>query len=172
MRALVIYESMYGNTQRIAESIASGLRPQIDALAMEVGTAPTLEEAPIDLLVIGGPTHALRMSRRDSRKRAANDSGKPVISTEIGIREWIAAQKEHAVRVPTATFGTRFKMSRRLTGSAAKNAEKKLRKHGFEMIAPAESFFVEGETGPLYLGEQERAHQWGETLTVRLVTAR
>jgi len=137
MRALVIYESMYGNTQRVAESIAAGLRPQMDALAIEVGNSDT-----------------------------------PVISTEIGIREWIAAQKEHAVRVPTATFGTRFKMSRRLTGSAAKNAEKKLRKHGFEMIIPAESFFVEGETGPLYSGEQERAHQWGETLTVRLVTAR
>lgn len=171
MRALVIYESMYGNTQRVAESIASGLRPQVDAIVIEVGRAPSLTEVPIDLLVIGGPTHALRMSRRDSRKGAANDSGKPVISAEVGIRDWIAAQKEHAVRVPAATFGTRFKMSLRLKGSAAKNAEKKLRKHGFEMIAPAESFFVEGETGPLYSGEQARAHQWGETLTVRLVTA-
>ncbi len=163
---------MYGNTQRVAESIAAGLRPQMDVLAIEVGTAPSLAEISLDLLVIGGPTHALRMSRQDSRKGAANESENPVISTEIGIREWIAAQKEHAVRVPTATFGTRFKMSRRLTGSAARNAEKKLRKHGFEMIVPAESFFVEGETGPLYSGEQERAHQWGETLTVRLVTAR
>lgn len=172
MRALVIYESMYGNTQRVAESIAAGLRPQVDALAIEVGTAPSLVEVPIDLLVIGGPTHALRMSRRDSRKGAAKDSENPVISVGIGIREWISAQKDHAVRVPVAAFDTRFKMSRRLTGSAAHNAEKKLRKHGFKMIAPPESFFVEGETGPLYSGEQERAHQWGETLTVKLVTAR
>ncbi|MEE8498657.1 MAG: flavodoxin [Acidimicrobiia bacterium] len=171
MRALVIYESMYGNTQRVAESIASGLGPQVDAIAIEVGAAPSLAEVPFDLLVNGEPTHVLRMSRRDSRKGAANDSDRSVISAEIGIRDWNAAQKEHAVRVPAATFGTRLKMSRRLTGSAAHNAEKKLRKHGFEMIASTESFFVEGETGPLHAGEEERAHQWGETLTVKLVTA-
>ncbi len=170
MRALVIYESMLGNTQHVAESIASGLRPELDALVAEVGSAPSLVEIPIDLLVVGGPTHAFRMSSSETRKDAAKKSDDPIISQELGIREWIAAQRKHSVRVPAATYDTRFKMSRKLTGSAARNAEKKLCKHGFEIITRTESFFVESETGPLLPGERERAYQWGETLTVKLIT--
>jgi hypothetical protein len=156
MRALVVYESMFHNTQRVAEAIGSGLRPEMDAIVMEVGVAPSLVETPIDLLVLGGPTQAFRMSKPETRKGAAKKSDSPVVSQGIGIREWIAAQKHHAVRVSAATFDTRFKMSSGLTGSAARGAEKKLRKAGFEIIAPAESFFVEH----------------GETLTVKLVTGR
>ena len=172
MRALVVYESMFHNTQRVAEAIGSGLRPEMDAIVLEVGVAPSLVENSIDLLVLGGPTQAFRMSKPETRKGAAKKSDSPVVSPGIGIREWIAAQKEHSVRAPAAAFGTRFKMSSGLTGSAARGAEKKLRKAGFEIIAPAESFFVEHETGPLHPGEEDRAFQWGETLTVQLVTGR
>jgi hypothetical protein len=172
MRALVVYESMFHNTQRVAESIASGLRPEMDAIVLEVGTAPSLVETPIDLLVLGGPTQAFRMSRPESRKGATKKTDSAVVSQGIGIREWISAQKGHSIRVSAATFDTRFKMSVGLTGSAARSAQRKLRKAGFAMIASAESFFVEHETGPLHPGEEDRAFQWGETLTFRLVTGR
>lgn len=171
MRALVVFESMFGDTRQIAESIASGLRPEMEVTVSEVSTAPSLAEVPIDLLVIGGPTHAFRMSSAETRSAAQKKTDDPIVSAGTGIREWIRDQHGHSIRPRAATFDTRFKHSRRVTGSAARSASKKLRKAGFDLIAPAESFFVEGEQGPLHDGELDRAFQWGESLTVGLVTA-
>jgi hypothetical protein len=172
MRALVVFESMFGDTQKVAESIASGLRPEMDVVVCEVAAAPSLAEVPIDLLVIGGPTHAFRMSSAETRSAAQKKTEETLVSTTTGIRDWIRSQADHTIRPPAATFDTRFKHSRRLTGSAARNARRKMRKEGFEFIAPAESFFVDGERGPLHPGELDRAFQWGESLAVGLITAR
>ena len=171
MRALVVFESMFGDTQAVAEAIASGLRPEMDVVVCEVSVAPSLAEVPIDLLVIGGPTHAFRMSSAETRSAAQKKTESSVISPTTGIRDWIRSQRDHAIRPPVATFDTRFKHSRRLTGSAARNAERKLRKEGFDLLAPAQSFFVDGEQGPLLVGESDRAFQWGESLTVGLINA-
>jgi hypothetical protein len=62
-----------------------------------------------------------------------------------------------------AAFDTRIARPR-LPGSAAHAAEKRLRRLGFRIVAPAESFYVEGTLGPLQAGERERARRWGKTL--------
>src|SRR5690606_14826892 len=70
MRALVAFESMFGNTGLIAEAIADGLARHGEVETAEVGTAPVLLPAEVDLLVVGGPTHAFGMSRPGTRSSA------------------------------------------------------------------------------------------------------
>jgi flavodoxin len=60
-RALVVYESMFGNTEAIAHAIAEGLSPHLSVELVEVSAAPiTLRD--VDLLVTGAPTHAFGLT--------------------------------------------------------------------------------------------------------------
>ena len=76
MKALVVFESMFGNTKEIAEAIAEGLRDTLETECLEVGQAPAPWED-IDLLVVGGPTHQFGLSRPDSRKGAITETDEP-----------------------------------------------------------------------------------------------
>ena len=168
MRALVVYESIFGNTERIATAVASGLADRLDVCLAEASDAPDrLDE--IDLVLVGGPTHGFSMTRADSRKNAAKKAEDDSISLADGIREWLTGLDRGGRSITAAAFDTRFKMSRTLTGSAARAAEKRLRKLGFEMTTPPESFFIEGERGPLHAGEADRARRWAATLSESLV---
>ena len=162
MHALVVFESMFGNTKEIAEAIAEGLASKMSAEAVEVGAAPESIGDDIDLVVVGGPTHAWSMSRRGTRQGAAKDAPQGTVSAGIGVREWLGILKKGPATA-VATFDTRFNKPRWLTGSAARSAQKRLRRR-LRIAAPAESFFVAGSTGPLETGELERARQWGERL--------
>ena len=164
MRTLIVFESMYGNTEHVARAIAEGLG---DAQVLEVGAAPTVLPADLELLVVGGPTHAHGMSRERSRADAARRVDEPVISTRIGIREWIATVMPSPAVVATA-FDTRVNARELFTGSAAKGAAKALASRGFK-VAPPESFVLEGMSGQPFdrmaESELERARHWGRTLT-------
>jgi hypothetical protein len=161
MRALVVYESMFGNTRLIAEAIAGGLGREMEVDLVEVGMAAL--EPDVDLLVIGGPTHAFGMSRANTRKSAGEMMVGPLVSGGIGIREWLDRLGRPATSVPAATFDTRIDKPR-LPGSAAAGAQKRLRKLGYRLPVEPESFFVDATTGPVLAGEYERAHRWGESL--------
>jgi hypothetical protein len=169
MKALVVYESMYSNTRRIAEEIAEGLRlsfPTETALARDA-VAVDLDDA--DLVVVGAPTHAWGLSRTSTRESAAQDavkhpdrlldSGQP----GTGVREWLQELVPAAGRRAVA-FDTRLDKPKVLTGSAARAIQRGLRHAGFTLIAKPESFVVSGMAGPLAPGETERANQWGEAL--------
>lgn len=80
MRALVVFESMFGNTQVIARSVADGLAPRMRVDLVEVGAAPTALDGDVDLLVVGGPTHAFGMSRAGTRQSAAQQSQRGLVS--------------------------------------------------------------------------------------------
>jgi hypothetical protein len=162
MRALVVYESMFGNTQAIAEAIAYGLSGQMRVDTLEVGVAQTTVDDDVALLVVGGPTHAFGMSRPRTRQDAARQATAGLVSRRIGLREWLTT-REGPAGVAAATFDTRIDKPR-LPGSGAHAAQKKLRRLGIYVIAPAESFYVEGTQGPLLEGEKERARRWGQTL--------
>jgi hypothetical protein len=163
MRALVIFESMFGNTQVIAKAVADGLSSSMNTDLMEVGAAPTRIAGDVDLLVVGGPTHAFGLSREKTRQSAADQAEEDLVSRGIGLREWLADLEGGAAEIGAATFDTRINKPR-VPGSAARGAEKRLRRLGFRIAAPAESFYVEGTTGPLVDGEAERARRWGEAL--------
>ena len=162
-KALVVYESMFGNTEEVARAVADGLRGHLDVDVVEVGKAPSPPGEDVDLVVVGGPTHAFSMTRQNTREDAKRQGapGDP----EHGIREWI----EHLQRGPhaekVATFDTRVTKVRHLPGSAAKSAAKDLRKHGYGTVLKPESFYVEDVAGPLVDGELDRARAWGEQLS-------
>lgn len=162
MRALVVFESMFGNTQAIANAVADGLASRMSVDTVEVGAAPRVIGDDVGLLVVGGPTHAFGMSRPNTRQSAAQQSDRPVVSAGIGMREWLAAVHA-AASVAAVAFDTRVNKPR-LPGSAARGAQKRLRRRGFRIAAAAKSFYVTGTPGPLVEAEPERARRWGEQL--------
>lgn len=152
MRALVVYESQYGNVERIAQAIAEELG--VTALPVDAG-GPAIP-AGTDLLVVGGPTHALTMSTAVTRAAARGSGGRG----SAGIRDWIAAASLDRTGA-VAVFGTQ---TSRVSGSAAKAAGRHVRKRGAHVVATGE-FLVQAQAGPLVDGEVERARAWARTLS-------
>jgi hypothetical protein len=166
-RALVVYESMYGNTEKIATAIRDGLRQTVPAETVPAYLAPTVVPADVRLLVVGGPTHAFSMSRESTRRDARNQH-EVVMPVEVGIREWLDLLSGGGPSVEVATFDTRITKVRRLPGSAAKSAAKVLRHRGFKPVSAPASFYVDDTTGPVSAAEVERARSWGEELGRKL----
>jgi flavodoxin len=163
MQALVVFESMFGNTAKVAWAIGDGLADHLDVTVREVSEAPKQLTEPYDLLVIGGPTHALSMSRPSTRADAVKQ-GAPAAAEQLGIREWLDGLDGSPRHTAVVTFDTRAEKARHMPGSAAKKAARVLRKHGFSLAAKKKSFYVDGITGPLEPGETTRARAWGEKL--------
>lgn len=175
MQALVIYESMYGNTHAIAEAIASGLRATHEVGVRHVGAVDAAALEATDLVVVGGPTHAHGMSVPASREAAAEVADDPeqhldldAEAGEAGVREWLLALGR--VTVDAAAFDTRLDGSPLLTGRASKGIARRLEKHGARVVAEPESFLV-GTDNVLRPGEIERAHAWGSELGAREAAA-
>lgn len=163
MKALVVYESMFGNTESVASSIGDGLASHLDVEVVSVDRMPVLDEQDIDLLVVGGPTHAFSMSRPQTRLEAVAQ-GAPGASSGTGIREWLAALPASRTGLRVAAFDTRVERARRLPGSAARKAAKVVVRLGYRRAAGSESFYVADSAGPLLDGELDRARAWGERL--------
>ena len=165
-RALVIFESMFGNTRTIAEAVAEGLSSRFVTDLAEVSTAPPRIAEGCSLVVLGGPTHAFGLTRARTRQDAATQADGPLVSPAGGLREWLEAAERPGSGVGAATFDTRIDKPR-VPGSAARAAEKRLRRLGFRVVAAAESFYVTGTKGPLVPGEVERARLWAEQVAAR-----
>ena len=166
MRAVVIYESMFGDNQQVALAIVEGLTlGGVPAEAVEVGSAPTSISGDVDLLVVGSPNHGLSMPRPGTRQDAATKTDAVLVSQGIGVREWLAgAALDSGLR--TAAFDTRSSHPKAVVAfdHASAQIEKALVRLGGSPVAPAEHFRVAGMTGPLEPGELDRARTWGQTL--------
>ncbi|NCC34285.1 MAG: flavodoxin family protein [Chloroflexia bacterium] len=148
---LVIYDSAFGNTERIAQAIAAALAPQ----AIPVNQAEVSQLRGLDLLVVGSPTRGFRPTEGIARLL----NGLP---------------KKHLIGTRVAAFDTRIVLetidSKALRfivdkgGYAANTLAKALEKKGGGLATPAEGFFVTGEQGPLKDGELERAAAWAGRL--------
>ena len=163
MKALVVYESLFGNTEEVARAVADGLSAGMDVDVVEVGSAQAPLVDLVDLVVVGGPTHAFSMTRSSTREDAVRQ-GATVGSTARGVREWLEDLHAGPHSEYVATFDTRVAKVRHLPGSAARAAAKGLRRLGYAPAARPESFFVEDVSGPLLPGEVDRARSWGERL--------
>ncbi|MFL6169218.1 MAG: flavodoxin family protein [Ornithinibacter sp.] len=160
MTALVMYESMFGNSERVARAIAEGLEDHGDVCIRDVTTTPPGEiPADVDLLVVGGPTHAFSMSRPRTREDAIRQGASQGLVAS-GLREWLDGLPDDLEGLPVAAFDTRVSRVRRLPGSAARTAARALRRHGARIVASPTSFYVEDVTGPLADHELERARAW------------
>jgi hypothetical protein len=167
MTALVVYESVYGNTRAIAEAIAEALTAAgHDATAARVADAPSAPDA--DLLVVGGPTHmhglATSMSRRMAVKAGEEDGHhlEPNAGDEHGLRQWLRALPERD-GARAAAFDTRGDAKAALTGSAARGIARRLRHHGY-IVVGSESYLVDDAEGPLQEGEIDRARAWATSI--------
>jgi Flavodoxin len=168
MRALVVYESMYGNTHAVAVSIAAGLSTRHDVTLVPVTRATRELVAAADLLVVGGPTHLHRMSTAASRRWAADAARKPgsVLTMDPdadgpGVRGWLAGAGSFGGRNTLAVaFDTRLGGVPLFTGRASRGISRLLARHGCRMLAAPESFLV-SKRDALRDGEADRARAWG-----------
>lgn len=169
MKALIVYESMFGNTRDIALAIGDGVSEAADVEVVEVGLAPDVIPPDLDLLIAGGPTHQFGMSRTSSREQARNQASGAQISYGRGIREWLDDITVPDRPLPVATFDTTMEKPRllRYLGRASRSIAKHLERKGCAMRVPPESFLVGGGNGPLVEGELERARQWARETVVR-----
>jgi hypothetical protein len=171
MRAVVIYESMFGDNQQVARAIAAGLADAgVAAEAIEVGVAPTAIVPDVDLLVVGSPNHGWSLPRPSTRQDAAGKADGPLVSAGIGVREWLGSAALHP-GLRTVAYDTRGSHPKAVVAMdhASTSIEKGLAKLGGTRMVPAEHFRVADVKGPLEAGEPERAHAWGVTLG-RLLT--
>lgn len=174
MRALVVYESLFGNTHAIGDAIAAGLRPCGDVRVVPIGEASADLVAWADLVVAGGPTHVHGMSRPKSRVDGRARAAKPGSTLALdpaaageGLREWLDALVEVG-GTSAAAFDTRVSGPALLTGRASRAIARGLRKRGFRLVADPESFLVDAQT-ELVAGEAARAKAWGEQLAALAV---
>jgi hypothetical protein len=176
MKAIVVYESMYGNTHLVADAIAGGLRGDgDDVVVAPVGDATSELVAGADLVVVGGPTHAHGMSHQATRKAAVEAAEKPGSGLEMdpdaegpGLRDWFDALDHLSTRA--AAFDTRMDGPGAFTGRASKGIAKRLRHHGCTLVAEPMSFLVTKEN---HLVDDEAAHarDWGLQLAAAFADA-
>ncbi|HLX33899.1 MAG TPA: hypothetical protein VKR30_01505 [Candidatus Limnocylindrales bacterium] len=159
MNAIVVYESHWGNTARIAEAIAEGIGE--GALAMTTSEATPSVVAAADLVVAGAPVMAFSLPNETLRRTiAADDKGpRPPDLSHPSIRTWLDSLEVHLGAA--ASFETRIKFS---PGGATGSIDRRFRSAGYRTIAKPGKFIVTGTYGPLRDGEVERARAWGADL--------
>ncbi len=178
MRALVVYESMYGNTHVVASNVADGLRATHEVTLVPVAGATEDLVAEADVLVVGGPTHMHGLSSPASRRMAVQAAAKPASGLSLdpdacgpGLRDWLKGLgpgigpgigSAHAL---VAAFDTRLNGVPAFTGHAGRGIGRLLKRHGYRLIAAPESFLI-GQQNTLLDGEASRARRWGAALGV------
>jgi hypothetical protein len=174
MRAVIVYESMYGNTHLIADAIAKGMGPGNEVTVIPVSTATRELLNGADLVVAGGPTHVHGISRASTRKAAVEQAGKSAGQLTLdasatadgpGLRDWFSSVGQ--VSTSGAAFDTRIVGPAMVMGRASRGIAKLLKQHGLKMVGPAKSFLVTKENA-LQPGEQDRAREWGRELAGRV----
>jgi flavodoxin len=144
LKTLVIYDSAYGNTEKIAKAIGSGVGGDVQVL--HAGKVSPAALTPGDFLFLGSPTQAGRAT--------------PVIADFIKIIPDSVLSK-----VNVAAFDTRISAKWvGIFGFAAGKIAESLKKKSAHLAAPPDAFFVSGKEGPLKDGELERAAVWGKTV--------
>src|SRR4051794_12297010 len=106
-RALVVYESMFGDARAIAEAITDGLAESVPAEVIAASEPPAEPGPDVALLVVGGPTHLLGMPRPSSREGAVKQHGAEIADTTSGLHEWLETVRVPGPTIPAAAFDTR-----------------------------------------------------------------
>jgi len=165
MRALVVYESMYGSTHVIADSIADGLRADYEVTVVPVAEATPELIAAADLVVVGAPTHLRGLSSAKSRQMAAQAAAKGGSALRMdpdaggpGMQDWLKGLGHRDGLA--AAFDTRVNGIALLTGRASRPIARLLKQHGYRLVAAPEGFLVSSH-GTLLDGEASWARRWG-----------
>jgi flavodoxin len=148
MNTLVLYESEFGNTKKIANYIGKSLETRGPVRVSPIGAFnPSFLEG-VDLVFVGGPTQAHSMT--------------------VNMRHFLDRLQSRPAGIDVAAFDTRIKGPVFLWGSAAKEIDTRLRGDGFESVAEPESFLVTlGKAPVLHPGEDARAAAWAVSVAER-----
>jgi hypothetical protein len=165
MKAIVVYESLWGNTAAVARAIAEGIGPGARALSTAEATGAAL--ADVELLVAGSPVLGFKLPTEKMREAAlTNPGGKPPRPADLShpsMRSWLETLTPGCGR--SAAFDTQV---RGPFGKAAPTIAEALEKAGYARLANPVGFAVTGKFGPLRKGELERAQQWGGELAAAM----
>ena len=160
MKAVVVYESLWGNTAAVARAIAEGLGPEAQALSTAEAIPTALDG--VDLIVAGSPLFAFRLPTdaiRETIRRKSASFPKPPDFSHPALRTWLEALP--AGRGRSAAFETRMWFS---PGGATGAILASLKHAGYLPLTRGQRFRVTGMYGPLKAGEWERARAWGAKL--------
>ena len=152
IKALIVYDSAYGNTEKIAISIGIAISGDVKMLRADEALSSNLKE--LDFLIVGSPTQGFRAT-------------KP-------IQAFINSIPQHGLkgidvaafdtRIPASDRGTGLRLIMKMGGYAAPRIANALEKKGGNLTVPPEGFFVEDTEGPLKEGELERAASWAKEI--------
>ena len=166
MKAIVVYESHWGNTAAIARAIAEGLGPSAQVLSTSEASGEALAE--VGLIVAGAPLMGFSLPTEEMIKSLAGSQYRkptPPDLTHPSMRAWLESLPHGSAC--SASFETRIWWS---PGSAAKTILGELEKLGYRPVAEPGRFIVKDKYGPLKDGELERARQWGAELS-KMITS-
>ncbi len=155
MKALIVYDSVFGNTKEIALAIGNALGKEENVRVLPVGDAKGEDLARLELLIVGSPTRAFNPT-------------KAIMNFLNGISsEGVKGVKVAAfdTRISTADANSRLlNLLVKMFGYAAKPIADRLKKKGGELIIPPEGFLVKDSEGPLKDGEPQRAADWAKSM--------
>jgi len=154
MKILILFDSLYGNTEKIARAVARGFGDHQVTLK-RITDAADLHLSPFDLVVFGSPVLGGRATER------MNNFLKQVPLSGLEGRRTAVFD----TRIPADTAGAFLRFVMRVLGYAAPRMAKQLQSKGAELAGSPEGFFVTDKEGPLRKGEEERAAVWAKTLT-------
>jgi hypothetical protein len=160
MKAVVVYESHWGNTEAVARAVAEGIGKDARVLTTDEASAGAV--ADVDLIVAGAPVMAFGLPSERALAGlgdSARTAPRPPDLSHPSLRAWLAdlpAGHGHA-----AAFETRIWWSPR---GATGTIERALSKAGYRRVAKSERFIVSGGYGPLRDGELDKARTWGAQL--------
>jgi flavodoxin I len=147
MKVLVVYDSVHGNTEKIARAVGDAVGPSAEVKVLRAGEANPSELASIELLIVGSPTHG----------------GRPTPAVQDVLNK-MAQPSLKGIKV--AAFDTRSQSKfAKVFGNAAGRIARHLTKKGGVLIASPEGFLVTGTKGPLKEGELERAAAWAKGIS-------
>jgi flavodoxin len=153
MKILVIYDSVYGNTKKVAEAATQALEKSNKVELLHAKDAKEADMQGLDLLIIGSPTHGGWFSE-DVRNFFSRISKN-------------ALEKVKAAAFDTSTpkqgQGFFINMITRIFGNAAPRIAKALAQKGAEVI-DSKIFWVDGKEGPMLEGELKKAKKWAKEL--------
>jgi hypothetical protein len=162
VKAVVVYESIWGCTRSVARAIAQGIGPEVPVFSTSEATRETI--AGVDLLVAGGPVHGFTLASETSRAGIRVDpkhNDPPADLSDPPLRTWLEALPDGRDRGRSAAFETRL---RGPLGHATKVITAELERAGYRPLAEPAAFIVKAKRGCLRDGELERAREWGVEL--------
>ncbi len=166
MKALVVYDSFFGNTENIAQAIGqalAALSAQGEVETCRVGSVTPQQLAGVQLLVVGSPTRGFRPSEPTVKFLSSIPAGS---LKGVKLAAFDTRMRLEDFNSPVLNFVFKLKLG----NYAANVIAAALKKSGGELAQPPEGFFVKASEGPLRDGELERAEAWGRQVQARLQT--